>query len=51
MEANNDMECFDIIDTQSDQSHDGDNAKELIASVYDLIYAELISGILNKSVQ
>ena len=31
---NDDLEGYDLIDTESDQSHDGDNAKEVIATVY-----------------
>ena len=46
--TNNERECYDIIDEDSDQSHDGDGAKELIARVYDREYALLITYLLNK---
>ena len=43
---NDDLEAFDIIDEHSNQSHDSDCACELIASVYDIEYAERIRMLL-----
>lgn len=47
IEVNNADECYDLIDLDSDQSHDGDGAKELVAKVYDKHKAELICLLLN----
>lgn len=49
IEINSNRECFDLIDVDSDQSHDGDGTKELIARVYDFDYAQLITNLLNNS--
>ena len=43
---NNERECFDLVDADSDQSHDDDGAVELIARVYDRCWAELILKLL-----
>lgn len=48
LKENDERECYDIIDEDSDQSHDGDEAKELIARVYDRYYAILITDYLNR---
>lgn len=45
---NNDLEGWDLLDTSSDQSHDGDGAKELICTVYDETYALIIRNLLNE---
>jgi len=45
---NDEKECYDLIDVDSDQSHDSDGAKELIASVYEKEYALLIADLLNQ---
>ena len=46
---NYDFEAWDILDEQSDQSHDGDNAVEWIATVYDLDNAEIIRLLLEQA--
>ena len=46
---NDELECFDILDEHSDQSHDGDEAIEWIASVYDLDRAEQIRLLLEAA--
>lgn len=43
---NDSLGGFDLIDEASDQSHDGDDAKEWIATVYSRKYAELIASLL-----
>jgi hypothetical protein len=44
-------ECFNLVDTDSDQSHDGDGAKELIAKVYEERWARIIQhAIMNRLV-
>ena len=43
---NNDLFGWDLIDEKSNQSHDGDNAKEVIATVYDGKNAYLIAKAL-----
>jgi hypothetical protein len=48
IKTNNTDECYDLIDVDSDQSHDGDNAKELVAKVYEYPYAFFIADYLNK---
>ena len=45
--TNNEDECYDLIDMDSDQSHDGDGSKQLIAKVYEKIDADLIANFLN----
>jgi hypothetical protein len=47
IQPNNEIEAYDIIDTTSDQSHDGDGAKEVICSVYDADGALQICNLLN----
>ena len=47
IETNNYLEGYDLIDVESDQSHDGDNAKEVIATVYERENAEKIKDLLN----
>ena len=41
-------ECYDLIDLDSNQSHDGDNAKELIAKVYEYSHAVFIADCLDE---
>jgi predicted RNase H-like nuclease (RuvC/YqgF family) len=52
IKTNNIDECYDLIDIDSDQSHDGDNAKELVAKVYEYpfytIKQETIVKIINN---
>ncbi len=48
MEVANDGEAYNIIDTQSDQSHDGDGARELICRVYDPQWARQIRSLLER---
>lgn len=43
---NTDREGFDLIDMDSDQSHDGDGAHEWVATVYDRRKAEKIARLL-----
>ncbi len=45
---NNEDECFDLVDLNSDQSHDQDESKELIAKVYEHRYAVLIADLLER---
>jgi len=47
---NSDLEGWDIIDEDSDQSHDGDGARELVATVYDLEWAEYIRKLMETQV-
>lgn len=47
IEINQSDECYDLIDTASDQSHDGDGAKELVAKVYEYDAAVKIRTFLN----
>jgi hypothetical protein len=49
IKANHDDECYDLIDVESDQSHDGDGARELIAKVYSRNNAVLIANALTES--
>jgi len=44
---NEQLEGYDLIDVASNQSHDGDNAGEWIATVYDKRNAENIAALLN----
>ena len=46
--TNNKEECYNLIDIDSDQSHDGDGAKELVAKVYEKENADLITNLLNN---
>ena len=46
---NDELEGWDILDEQSEQSQDGDNAVEWIATVYDLNNAETIRLLLEKA--
>jgi hypothetical protein len=46
---NSGLEAYDIIDLGSDQSHDGDGAKEVIASVYEFKNAVLIAELLSAN--
>ena len=45
---NAEAEGWDIIDLDSDQSHDGDGARELVALVYDYANALLIVALLER---
>ena len=46
--VNNKDECFDLVDMDSNQEHDGDGAKEIIAKVFDKEYSIVIKYLLNK---
>lgn len=48
LRVNNELEGYDLIDMDSPQSHDGDNACELLGTVYDEPNAQLIRGLLNR---
>ena len=48
VKKNDKEECYDLIDTDSDQSHDGEGACELIAKVFDPVKADLIALLLNR---
>ena len=48
VQVNKEEECFDLVDMDSDQSHDGDGAKEKIASVYNGQHASAIQEALNQ---
>lgn len=45
--VNNDLEGYDLIDMDSDQSHDGHGACEVIATVYSAERATEIQNLLN----
>ena len=47
VKINNSQECYDLVDVDSDQAHDGDNAKELIAQVFEKKNALKIAYLLN----
>jgi hypothetical protein len=44
---NNELESFRLVDLDSDQSHDGDGAVEVIADVYTEELANKIASYLN----
>jgi hypothetical protein len=45
--VNNDVEGYDLVDMDSPQSHDGDNACEVVATVYSEEWATRLSNMLN----
>ena len=47
IKPNDQLEGYDLIDANSDQSHDGDNAREVIATVYNRSNAAAIATLLN----
>lgn len=48
IKVNKHLEGYDLIDLDSDQSHDGDGACEVIATVYAASNASLIATLLNE---
>jgi len=48
IKTNSKEECYNLYDKDSDQSHDGDGAIELIANVFERENAVLIARFLNK---
>lgn len=49
LRVNNDIEGYDLVDMDSNQSHDGDGACEVIATVYTEEWATKLQNILNMS--
>lgn len=47
IQPNSSLEGYDLIDTSSDQSRDGDNAKEVVATVYGLENALILAKALD----
>jgi len=46
IEPNDPEECYDLLDIDSDESHDGDGAVELICKAYDKETAEKLKNLL-----
>jgi len=47
LRVNNDVEGYDLVDMDSNQSHDGDGACEVISTVYTEAWASKLQGMLN----
>lgn len=47
IKINSELDGWDLVNTDSNQSHDNDSAGELIATFYDKSYASLICCQLN----
>ena len=49
LQPNNEKECFELVNLQSNQSHDGDCARELIADIYDERWALVIKVLIEQA--